>query len=86
MNTADLFDRWVARLRRQQPDALAILCHGSYARDAAEAHSDLDLDILLPSEPPIAYRSAFEELADGRLLHATIQMLALTEWLADRAE
>ncbi len=77
---------WIARLRRDEPHALAILCHGSYARDAAEPHSDLDLAVLVEGAPQAHYRSAFEELPDGRLLHATIAGWSLAEWLAQFAE
>ncbi|NJN19515.1 MAG: hypothetical protein HC822_26375 [Oscillochloris sp.] len=77
---------WVERLRREEPRAVAILCHGSYARDEAMAHSDLDLDVLIAGEPDVTYRSAFAELPDGRLLHATIETIALDEWLEQFAE
>lgn len=77
--------RWVERLRRDEPRAVAILCHGSYARGAAEPHSDLDLDVLIDGEPDAHYRSAFEELPDGRLLHATIATISLEGWLAQFA-
>lgn len=78
---ADLLARWVARLRQEEPRAVAVLCHGSYARGEAEPHSDLDLDVLVSGEHPGSYRSAFEELPDGRLLHATIETRSLTDWL-----
>src|SRR3712207_5997902 len=76
---------WIARLRQDEPRAVAILCHGSYARDAAEPHSDLDLAVLVEGTPQAHYRSAFEELPDGRLLHATIAGWALQDWLAQFA-
>lgn len=82
----ELFDRWVMRLRREEPQAAAILCHGSYARGAAEPFSDLDLDVLIDGEPEAGYRSAFDVLPDGRLLHATIATLNLDEWVAQFAE
>jgi phosphoribosyl-AMP cyclohydrolase len=82
MGDTQLFDRWVVRLRAEEPRAVAILCHGSYARGEAETHSDFDLDVLIEGEPEEEYRSAFEELPDGRLLHATIQTMPLSEWLA----
>jgi phosphoribosyl-AMP cyclohydrolase len=78
----ELFARWVARLRQEEPRAVAILCHGSYARGAAEPFSDLDLNVLIDGEPEAGYRSAFEQLPDGRLLHATIATMSLNEWLA----
>ncbi|WP_447611201.1 nucleotidyltransferase domain-containing protein [Stenotrophomonas maltophilia] len=89
MDTETLLARWAARLRHEEPRAVAVLCHGSYARGDAEAHSDLDLDVLIEGEPDVEYRSAFEELPDGRLLHATIQTMSLDEWLEqfeERAE
>jgi phosphoribosyl-AMP cyclohydrolase len=76
-----LFNRWVERLRREEPRCAAILCHGSYARNEAAAHSDLDLDLLIDGEPEVGYLSAFEELENGRLLHATISVQSLDEWL-----
>lgn len=81
MDTADLLARWAERLQREEPGAVAVLCHGSYARGEPEAHSDLDMDVLVDREPGTPYRSAFEALADGRLLHVTIKTMALEEWL-----
>ncbi len=78
---SEMFARWVNRLRDEEPQAVAILCHGSYARGAAEPFSDLDLDVLIDGEPEAGYRSAFEQLPDGRLLHATIATMSLEEWL-----
>ncbi|EMB2825419.1 nucleotidyltransferase domain-containing protein [Pseudomonas aeruginosa] len=83
MDTEALLDRWAERLRREEPRAVAVLCHGSYARGAAEAHSDLDLDVLVAGEHEGGYRSAFEELPDGRLLHATIATASLDDWLEE---
>ncbi|MFO7171114.1 MAG: kanamycin nucleotidyltransferase C-terminal domain-containing protein [Chloroflexota bacterium] len=76
---------WVERLRREEPRAVAVLCHGSYARGGAEPHSDLDLDVLIDGEPEMGYRSAFDELPDGRLLHVTIATESLEGWLAQFA-
>jgi phosphoribosyl-AMP cyclohydrolase len=83
-----LIPHLIERLRREHPAAVAILCHGSYARGAAEAHSDLDLDLLLDGAEDGFYGSLFEELADGRLLHITIGTQSLANWLAqfDEAE
>jgi phosphoribosyl-AMP cyclohydrolase len=82
----ELLASWVTRLRETEPRAVAILCHGSYARGEAERHSDLDLDVLIDGEPETPYRSAFEELPDGRLLHVTIQTDSLDGWLAQFGE
>jgi len=74
---------WAERLRAEEPRAVAVLCHGSYARGEAEAHSDLDMDVLIEGQPEAEYRSAFAELPGGRLLHVTIATMALEEWLAE---
>lgn len=80
-DTEALLDRWAARLRQEEPSAIAVLCHGSYARGTPEPHSDLDMDVLTDGDPSSGYRSAFETLPDGRLLHVTIAGYALHEWL-----
>jgi phosphoribosyl-AMP cyclohydrolase len=84
MTEADLPAAWAARLRHEEPDAIAILCHGSYARGEPAAHSDLDLAVLSDAEPAVGYRSAFEERPGGRLLHVTIAYESLASWLARR--
>lgn len=76
-----LLDAWVARIRATEPRAIAVLCHGSYARAQPEPYSDLDLDILYDDDPPIWYRSAFDTMADGRTLHVTIASYTLAGWL-----
>ncbi|HWQ15299.1 MAG TPA: kanamycin nucleotidyltransferase C-terminal domain-containing protein [Roseiflexaceae bacterium] len=82
MDDEHLLARWVERLRREEPRAVAVLCHGSYARGEPEAHSDLDLDVLIDGAPAGGYRSALEELPGGRLLHVTIATETLEGWLA----
>jgi phosphoribosyl-AMP cyclohydrolase len=76
-----LLDAWVARLRAEDPRMVALLVHGSYARGQAQPHSDLDLDVLLDGEPEVGYRSVITALPNGRLLHATIAMYSLADWL-----
>ena len=82
MDANQLLATWAERLRREEPRAVAVLCHGSYARGAAEPHSDLDMDVLIDGGPGAGYRSAFDELPDGRLLHVTIAIETLDGWLA----
>jgi phosphoribosyl-AMP cyclohydrolase len=81
VNHESLLHEWAERLRRQEPGAVAVLCHGSYARGEPEPHSDLDLDVLLEGEVEGGYRSAFAELPGGRLLHITIAAMPLEEWI-----
>jgi phosphoribosyl-AMP cyclohydrolase len=80
-DTEALLARWAERLRRDEPRAVAVLCHGSYARGEPEAHSDLDMDVLVEGAELDVYTSAFDELPDGRLLHVTVQTTSLRQWL-----
>src|SRR5437867_7818191 len=68
---ADLRERIVSRLRGLEPDAVAVLAHGSYARGLATPSSDLDLAVLLDGPGRVHYRTWFEEQPDGRLLHVS---------------
>ncbi|HJX07442.1 MAG TPA: nucleotidyltransferase domain-containing protein [Actinomycetota bacterium] len=68
---ADLRESIVARLRDLEPDAVGVLAHGSYARGLATTSSDLDLAVLLDAPGHVHYRTWFEELPDGRLLHVS---------------
>jgi hypothetical protein len=61
----------VARLRELEPEAIGVLAFGSYARGRATTSSDLDLAVLLDGPERVPYRTWFEELADGRLLHVS---------------
>ena len=67
----ELRERIVARLRELEPDAIGVLASGSYARGRATTSSDLDLTVLLDGPARVPYRTWFEELADGRLLHVS---------------
>jgi predicted nucleotidyltransferase len=77
----ELFASWVARLRSDFPQAVAILTHGSYARGQQQRHSDLDLDIIFLHEPDVGYHSMIVEQPNGSLLHATIGVHSLADWL-----
>ena len=39
-------DRWAGRLRREVPEAVAVLLGGSHARGDAGPHSDVDLLVI----------------------------------------
>lgn len=74
-----------AELRASDPLMLALLLRGSYARDTAGPHSDLDLLVLHEHEPDISYRSLILEQPDARLLHITIGYAALADYLEEIA-
>ncbi|MGH2388743.1 MAG: nucleotidyltransferase domain-containing protein, partial [Chloroflexota bacterium] len=50
-------NQWVARLRTEEPAAVAVLLRGSYARGQAGSHSDLDLTVLAKGSPRVRYRA-----------------------------
>jgi predicted nucleotidyltransferase len=47
----EMLERVVARLREAEPDAIAIVATGSYARGEAAPGSDLDLAVVTPIKP-----------------------------------
>lgn len=55
----DLLADWTTRLRAAEPDAVAIVCRGSFARGEPEPWSDLDLDLIFDDREIDEYRSAF---------------------------
>lgn len=77
---------WVETLRAEEPDALAVLVTGSYARGTPEPHSDLDLLVLTRGEPVVAYRARLVEFLDGHLLHVSIGSERWENWLAQETE
>lgn len=77
---------WVARLRADVPDALAILLKGSYARGDAGPHSDVDFDVLTAGGPREDYPAYLVATGAGRLLHVSIAIRDLAGWLASEAE
>jgi len=60
-------DRWAGRLRREVPEAVAVLLGGSHARGDAGPHSDVDFDVLVP-EGPRDEGLAWFEVAGERLV------------------
>lgn len=81
-----LFERVVARLRELEPDAIAVLVEGSYARGTADEHSDLDVRVVVPSEPSSPYRMWFEERPGAKLLHVSPGVRSFERWFAERNE
>lgn len=79
-------DAWVSRFRRDIPNVAAIILKGSHARDAAEAHSDIDFDVLVDREPYEDYFAFFEESDHGQLRHISIAVQDLIGWMAGARE
>jgi hypothetical protein len=77
----DFIAKWVDRLRREFPDAVAILLKGSYARGEAGSFSDLDFDVLTGGEPRHAYPVYLVEAPAGGLVHVSIALFDLARWL-----
>lgn len=75
-------EQWVERLRREFPGAVAILLKGSYARRDETLWSDLDFDLLV-SEKPVAYGylAWIVPAAAGRLVHVSVAVEAIDDWL-----
>jgi predicted nucleotidyltransferase len=46
-----IVERAADRLRELEPDAIAVVVTGSYARGAADEHSDLDVRAITKREP-----------------------------------
>jgi phosphoribosyl-AMP cyclohydrolase len=76
----------VAWLREVEPGTAAVVLMGSYARGEAGPFSDVDLEALTDGPPRVSYRSLFQELPDGRLIHITAGADDWREWLAPEEE
>lgn len=77
---------WAERLRREIPDAAAVLLKGSAARGAAGTHSDLDFDILAADGPREEYLAWFEDAGDGTLRHISVAVQDVDGWLGETNE
>lgn len=74
---------WVDRLRTAAgPPVVGILLRGSYARQAATAYSDIDLDVIVTGPTYEAYPAYLAETAVGRLAHISIAMADTASWAA----
>ncbi len=78
-------DRWAGRLRREVPEAVAVLLGGSHARGDARGdagpHSDVDFDVLVP-EGPRDEGLAWFEVAGERLVCVSAWVRDVGAWLA----
>lgn len=79
-------DAWVSRLRQDIPNVVAVILKGSHARGTADAHSDIDFDVLVDREPYEDYLALFEEVAPGQFWHVSIAVKDLTGWMANARE
>ncbi|HEY4621562.1 MAG TPA: nucleotidyltransferase domain-containing protein, partial [Gaiellaceae bacterium] len=81
-----LLERVVARLRELEPQTVAILVSGSYAKGTADEQSDLDLVVVTGEEPSSPYRMWFEERPDSSALHVSPGWRTLERCVAERAQ
>lgn len=81
-----LVERVVRRLRDLEPSAMAVLVSGSYAKEATDELSDLDVQVVTSGEPHSPYRMWFEERPGEEPLHVSPSVKSLTAWLAKRDE
>lgn len=82
----DVLGRIVARVRELEPETVAILVSGSYAKGVADERSDLDLQVATAQAPVAPYRMWFEERPGRAALHVSASVKQLEEWLAKREE
>ena len=62
----------VARLKAEEPTLEAVLLAGSYARQEADEHSDVDVVAVTRDEPAVPYSAWYVPDAGGRLVHVSI--------------
>ncbi|MBA2470147.1 MAG: hypothetical protein H0V37_12145 [Chloroflexia bacterium] len=76
-------ERWVERLRREIPGAVAVMLKGSHARGNAGPWSDLDFDVLVfGDEITDPYLTWIVENGSGRLVHVSVAVETVEDWLA----
>ena len=79
----DLLARAVAHMRELEPDAVAVVVTGSYAKDTADERSDLDLRALTTEPPRVPYRTWFVDRPGTSPLHVSAGTKTVEDWLAD---
>jgi phosphoribosyl-AMP cyclohydrolase len=77
--------RWVDRLRREIPDAIAIFVGGSQLRGDAGPFSDVDFDIVVPVGPRDEWPAWYED-AGERLVQISTWIRDVDTWLAAAEE
>jgi hypothetical protein len=74
--------QWVERLRTQVPGTVAVVLKGSYARGNPGPWSDLDFDVLTFDEDvEHEYLTWIEDDGTGRLLHVSVAVERLDDWV-----
>lgn len=68
------------RLLDHEPQTIAVLLMGSYAKGTADAASDLDLTAITSSEPQVGYRTWFADREPP--LHVSAGALTPEAWLS----
>ncbi len=81
----ELVRRVVDRLTSMEPETIAVVVRGSYARGLAEEGSDFDVSAITRAEPAAAdWRTWFEPLPSGRPLHVSAGAHSVESWLSYR--
>lgn len=80
---AELIDAAVERLREREPDAIALLVAGSYAKGTADELSDLDLTAVVEQDAD-RYHTWFAERDGQRPLHVSAGVRTVSDMLARR--
>jgi phosphoribosyl-AMP cyclohydrolase len=81
-----LLERVVQRVLELEPETVALLVVGSYARGAATVVSDLDIKVVTRGAPTSPYRMWFEPRVSADPLHVSPSLCSLERFLAERAE
>jgi hypothetical protein len=81
-----LVERAAEQLRKLEPDAIAVVVTGSYARGASDEYSDLDVRAIVTRHPAIRYRTWFAEEPGREPLHVSFGTYSVDYWLGASQE
>lgn len=74
---------WVEWLRREIPGAIAVVLKGSHVRGNAGPWSDVDFDVLVFGDDSVdEYLTWIVEDGSGRLVHVSVAVETVEDWLA----
>lgn len=82
--TEPLIEEAASRVRELEPETIAVLVFGSFARARADARSDLDLRAVTAVEPRVRYRMWFQDRPHTEPLHVSVGADELETWLERR--